>query len=107
MGHHDDRWAIVHRTSDIRPGDLFMFGVDDFDDWTDLAQQPNPAGGVMKRFLGIDEHRGVIIFECDNPPMRMETGLNRITFAHRVVAMASSKWQLWGELWRLRINGPR
>lgn len=87
------RYGVVDRDAEIRRGDLFMFGVDDFDHWTDvLDNQPDPVGGVAKRFIGVDHRRGVMMFECNNPPLRMEVGLHRVTFAHRYRAVARTRW---------------
>lgn len=95
-------WPVIDRDAPIRRGDYFVFGIDDYRSYAGPAGKITKEGGMGKRFVGVDPERGVMLFECTTPPTRMETGLNRLTFAHRVRATADTEAEARRIAWAIR-----
>ena len=78
------KWVVADRTQPIRAGDLFLFKPDDLPAYLKAAGLRRSANGLIKRFIGVDRSRRVVIFETTNPPQRIETGLDRLRHAYKV-----------------------
>lgn len=79
------RWVVVDRRQPITRDDFLLLKPDDLRAYHAAAGTPM-SGGLIKRFVGVDPQRKVIVYETTNPPNRIETGLDRIMHAYRVVS---------------------
>jgi hypothetical protein len=81
-----DTWAIIDRDAVMRCGDYVLFGIDDMAGF--LGRSAWRVSGLGKRFVGFDPVRKVMAYETTNGPARMESGIERVTWAYRVRATA-------------------
>ncbi|SEM54139.1 hypothetical protein SAMN05192583_0563 [Sphingomonas gellani] len=86
------RWVVIDRFAPIRAGDLFLFRPDDLVDYMRAAGGDPRVSGLVKRLVGVDPERRVVVYETTNPPNRMETGLDRVLHAYRVTSWHTSWW---------------
>jgi hypothetical protein len=102
-------WIVLDRTSEIQPGDIFVFELND----RDRGGYMTGAGrwgrwrinGLIKRYCGVDPDSGMIVFQYNNPPGYARTPRKRITYAYRVVSWHSSYWDARRAAALLRRHG--
>ena len=93
------RWVLVDRRARILAGDVLLIRPDDLRAYLVNAAGPARAAGLVKLFVGIDPRRRVAVFETTNPPNRIETGLDRVQHAYRVISWHPSLWAALRAYW--------
>lgn len=99
------RWIVVDRTAPINAGDQMVFRPDDLRAYMRSSGEPLLrrwwSNGLVKRFVGVDAESRVAVYETTNPPNRMESGLDRLLWAHRVVSWHPTYWQAMRAYWQM------
>lgn len=78
------RWVVLDRYGLIERGDILLIKPDDLAQYMRASGGDPRAGGLVKRFFGVDPVARIAVYETTNPPNRIETGLDRIVHAYRV-----------------------
>lgn len=79
-------WVLLDRHADIHVGDVILIRPDDLKAYMRISGGGRWASGLVKRFLGVDPELRVAVYETTNPHNRIESGLDRIEHAYRVIS---------------------
>ena len=96
-------WVVVDRDATIQAGDICLFRPDDIDAYLRHGgHDPRNSGGLVKRFVGIDPERRVMVYYMmskDSVKNRMETGIDRVQHLYRVRSWHPTWWAATKARW--------